>query len=133
MSANLDLVRSSYAALEQGDWSFNEWTDPEMEYVFVDGPSPARYKGRARAAEGLRDFLGAWQGLRLEVDEYRELDDERLLVLGHFAGRGKTSGIELGAIATQWANVVDIRDGLVKRVVAYFDRDRAFADLGLEG
>ena len=28
-------------------------------------------------AEGWRDWLAAWEGFRQEVDEYRELDDER--------------------------------------------------------
>jgi hypothetical protein len=31
------------------------------------------------------------------------------------------------------ANLFRIRDGLVVRLDAYFDRDRALADLGLEG
>ena len=32
------------------------------------------------------------------MDELRELDDERVLVLDRFSGRGKTSGMELGLI-----------------------------------
>jgi hypothetical protein len=40
---------------------------------------------------GLRDWLSAWEGYRFEADAYRELDDERILVLGHQGGRGKTS------------------------------------------
>jgi hypothetical protein len=47
-------------------------------------------------AEGIRSFLGAWEEYRVEADEYRELDDERVLVVHHVSGRGKTSGLDLG-------------------------------------
>jgi hypothetical protein len=46
-------------------------------------------------ARANRDFLSAWDRWRIEADEYRELDDERVLVLAHMTGRGKTSGLEL--------------------------------------
>jgi hypothetical protein len=65
------------------------------------------------------------------MNECRELDDGRILVLLRFRGRGKTSGLELGAVAKPGANLVDVHDGKVTRIVVYFDTDRAFADLGL--
>jgi ketosteroid isomerase-like protein len=64
-------------------------------------------------------------------EEYRELDDERVLVLNRFGGRGKTSGLDIGQMRAKGANLFHIRDGKVIRVVLYGDRDRALADLGL--
>jgi ketosteroid isomerase-like protein len=69
---------------------------------------------------------------RTEVEEYRELDAERVLVAVRNSRRGKRSGIELSQVQPRGATVLHIRDGTVTRFVAYFDRDRALADLGLE-
>ena len=131
MSENLDLVRSIYAAWERGDYSSAEWADPEIEYVFVDGPSPSSWTGLAEMANALRDILSAWEGLRLEAEEYRDLDGERVLVLYHFSGRGKASGLEVGQMHSQGAYLFYLRDGTVTKLVGYWDRDRALADLGL--
>jgi hypothetical protein len=98
-SANVDLVGSICAAWERGDWSSVEWADPEIEFVVGgEGPAPGVWTGLAGMAERWREFLSAWHDVRLEIDEYRELDDERVLVLVRFKGHGKTSGLELEQI-----------------------------------
>jgi ketosteroid isomerase-like protein len=130
-SANLDLVRSIYADWERGDFRSTGWADPEIEYVRVsDLLGRESRTGLAGMAEGSRDFLHAWEDVRVEATEFRELDDERVLVLDHMSGRGKTSGVEF----TQFpgAHLFHVRDGKVTNFVAYIDRDRALADLGLE-
>ena len=132
MSANLDLVRSIYADWERGDWTSASWAHPDIEFVFADGPSPGSSTGLAEMANALRDLLSAWEGVRVEAEKYRELDDERVLVFSHWAGRGKTSGMDLGQLGSKGASLFEIRDRKVTRIVAYWDRDRAFADLGLE-
>lgn len=130
-SANLELVRTICAAWERGDFGSAEWADPEIEFVRADGPSPGRWTGLAGMAEGTRDWLNAWEDAGMIVDEYRELDGERVLVLIRFSGRGRTSGVELGQMATGGAHLFHIRGGKVIRFVQYLDRDRALADLGL--
>ena len=81
--------------------------------------------------EGLRDFLSTWEDLRVEVDGYRELDDERVLVFHHFSGRARTSGLKLEEMRPRTANLFHVRDNKVTRLIAYYDRERALADLGL--
>ena len=132
MSTNLDLVRSIYADWERGDFGRADWAHTDIEYVRPDGPSPGSSTGLAEMANALRDLLSAWEGVRVEAEKYRELDDERVLVLSHWAGRGKTSGMDLGQLGSKGASLFEIRDRKVTRIVAYWDRDRALADLGIE-
>jgi ketosteroid isomerase-like protein len=132
MSKNLDLVRSIYADWERGDWSRADWADPEIEYVQADGPEPGSWVGLANMAQGMRGWLSGWEDFRVEADEFRELDDERVLVFARTSGRGKRSGVELRHMLGAAANVFHIREGQVTRFFLYFDRDRALADLGLE-
>jgi ketosteroid isomerase-like protein len=132
MSENLDLVRSIYAGWERGDFSSSEWAHPEIEYVWADGPSPSSWKGAALAGDGFRGWMSAWEGFGIEAKEYRELDEERVLALGRASGRGKGSGLDLGQMPTGGAMLFHLRSGQVVRLVVYWDRDRAFADLGLE-
>jgi hypothetical protein len=102
---NVDLVRSIYAAWERGDFGSADWADPEIEYVVADGPTRGSWAGIGEMADAVRDFLSAWEGFRVEADEYRELGPERVLVLIHRAGRGKLSGLELEDMQTRGAMV----------------------------
>jgi ketosteroid isomerase-like protein len=130
-SGNLDFVRSIYAAWERDDYSSTEWAHPDVEFVLADGPDPGSWRGRNGMAQGWRAFLSNWGDYRFEVEEYRELDAERMLVLLRVRGRGRTSGLELGEVGARGANLLEVRGGKVVRLAIYFDRDRALADIGL--
>jgi ketosteroid isomerase-like protein len=132
MSENLDLVRSIYAARAQGDYSSDDWAADDLEYTVIDGPAPGVTRGRPAVTGVIRDFLSTWDHLRDELEGLRELDSERVLVLHHFSGRGKASGVEIGRAGARSASVFHIRSATVSRIVVYFDRDRALAELGLE-
>jgi ketosteroid isomerase-like protein len=132
MPENLGLVRSIYEHLERGDLSSSAWAHPEIEWIITDGPKPGQWTGVAGMAESIRDMLGAWNDVRLYADEYREIDDERVLVRFHRTGRGKASGLEVGEFDTRGASVYTVRDGKVTKIVNYNGRARALADLGLE-
>ena|SRR5438876_7509343 len=130
MSENLDLVRSIHADWERGDFQRVDWADAGIEFVFADGPAPGTYTGLAGTARGWREFLGAWDDYRVEASEHRPVDAGCVLTLFTISGRGKTSGL---LAANHGANVCHIRDGKVTRLVMYFERSRAIADLGLKG
>ena len=129
--ANIDVVRPIYAAWARGDFTSAEWAHPDIEFVSADGFEVGSDTGMAAMARQWHEWLSAWDDYRVEVEEYRELDDERILVLMLHCGRGKTSGLDVGATKRAGANVLHVRDGKVTRIVLYWDRVRALADLGL--
>jgi ketosteroid isomerase-like protein len=131
-SANLDLVRSIYAAWGRGDYLWSaEWAHPDVEFVLADGLTPGSSTGLAAMAERWREFLKDWNDFRAEAEEYRELDGERVLVFHRFGGRGRTSGLSVGETQAKGATVFHVCDGKVTRLVLYASRDLGLADLGL--
>jgi ketosteroid isomerase-like protein len=128
---SLELVRSIYADWERGDFNSAEWAHTDIEFVMADGPLPGKWKGLAGLAEIAREGLDVWQDARITPEEYRLLDSETVLVLDHRAGRGKTSGLELPDIQSKGAHLFRILDGKVVKLINYWDRGRAIADLGL--
>ena len=132
MSENLDLVRSIYADWERGDFTSVGWAHSEIEYVYADGPEPGRWTGLADMAGAWRIRLSAFEDFRFVAEEYREIDNQRVLVLVGASGRFKTSGLSFEQMGGGAAHVFHMRDGKVTELVAYWDRDRALADLGLK-
>jgi ketosteroid isomerase-like protein len=78
----------------------------------------------------MRNEMREFEDVHNKAEEYRELDDERVLVLTRAVGRGKRSGVP---VSIRLGEVFEIHEGKVTRIVVYTDRDRMFADLGLEG
>jgi ketosteroid isomerase-like protein len=64
----------------------------------------------------------AWESYRLEPEEVRDVDEERVLAIVREIARSRSSGLE---VESRWGYLMAIRDGLVVRVEAYRDADRA--------
>jgi ketosteroid isomerase-like protein len=131
MSENLDLVKSIYAGWEKGDFTSAAWADPEIEFVMHGGLNPGTWTGIEEMAEMWAAMLRAWENLRAVPEEIHELEGDRVLVFLRNEGRGKGSGIDIHGISAKSANLFTVRGGKVTRLVLYWDRDRAIADLGL--
>jgi ketosteroid isomerase-like protein len=129
---NVAIAQSIYAAWERGDFRETDWADPEIEFEAIgDTPNPGSWKGLAGMADGWRAWLNVWEEFRVQAEDYRELDDQRVLVLTRFRGRGKTSGVEVGQLWTKGASLLQFHGGKVTRLVVYTDHERALADVGL--
>ena len=81
-------------------------------------------------AKAWGEILAAYAANTIVIEEIRQIDDERVLVLCAFTGRGKASGIGASeGIRMDGATLWQIHNGKVVRHVVYFDRDRALAEL----
>lgn len=129
---NVERVKSIYRAWARGDFSSSDWADPGIEFVLADGLTTGRWVGLGDMAAAWGDVLSAWTDFHAEAEECRALDDERVLVLTRNTGRGKGSGVDVTAVSTRGANVFWLRDGKVTRLVAYWEREHALADLDIE-
>jgi hypothetical protein len=71
MSANLDLVRSICAGGNAAGTARLTGCTPKIELVIEDLPPARSWKGVAAVAQAWQDFLDAWEGHRIEVEEFR--------------------------------------------------------------
>jgi ketosteroid isomerase-like protein len=131
MSANLDLVRSICAAWECGDFSSAEWANPEIERVIVGGPEPGSWTGLAGMAQAV-----ARSSTPGRTCEPRCTDTASSTVSGSspFFGCSRVARRAVaawGEVQSKGANLFRLRDGKVTRLVFYWDRERARADLVL--
>jgi ketosteroid isomerase-like protein len=130
-SDNVELVQAIYASWAKGDFGSVDWAHLEIEFVFADGPTPGSWTGIAAMGSAWGEIINAWDEFSAAAEGFRELDGDRVLVLTKNTGRGKISGLDLSGMETRGANVFHLRDGKVTRLVLYFERERALADVGL--
>lgn len=128
---NVETVRAIFARWAMGDFGWSEWAAPEIQFVMADGLNHGSWRGVPEMARAWREVLRAWEDFRVDVEDCRPIGRDRVLVLTRNTGRGKGSGVEIAPLSTNGANVFTLRGGKVVRLVAYWDRARAFEDLGL--
>jgi ketosteroid isomerase-like protein len=87
---------------------------------------PIRSESYEEFLDNMREWLSTWERpLTIEAEDFIQAGD-RILVLIHWTGRGKGSGVE---IEGRGAHLWTFRDGLVARHETYRDRDQAKAAL----
>ena len=125
----LDLVRSIYAGWELGDFRSVEWAHPQIEFEYADGPEPGRWTGVDAMSARYAEWLRGWKDFRAAPERYFAPDERRVLVFVHNTARGRASGLEVDLRSV--ANFFEVDRGKVVRLVLYWDRERALAELGI--
>ena len=128
---NVEIVRGILAGWNRGD--VDPWLEsahPEIEWFSaiasrMEGPETV-HRGLAE----LRRFWDEWHAvwdLTIEVSEIRDLG-ETVVLLGRVRTHGAASGIDLeGPVAY----VVEFDRGLVRKMRAYLDPQKALEAVGL--
>jgi ketosteroid isomerase-like protein len=102
--------------------------DAELDFsaMYPDGP----------ILRGIEAWLGylrsmPWGGsLKLEPEQFFDVDDERVLVFVHVTAKGEGSGVP---VEMRDAHEFTIRDGVLLRWKVYADRAEALKAAGLSG
>jgi ketosteroid isomerase-like protein len=123
----LENLKQLYEEWGRGDYSGHaELFDPEMKGEAFGMGEPIRFKSYGEFLGAMRGWLSTWERpIRIEAEEFIEAGD-RILVLIHWTGRGKGSGVK---IEGRGAHLWTFRDGLVVGHDTYRDRDEARAAL----
>jgi ketosteroid isomerase-like protein len=124
----VDIVRRLYEALNRGDFDrMLEGVSPECE-VDMSRALWGPYQGVHRIDRFrslLQEIIGMWESARWEVAQYTDLGEHIVAaVTGRFHGR---DGVEVQAEMT-W--LFTFRDGAIRRVTLYQERDEALEAAG---
>jgi ketosteroid isomerase-like protein len=99
-----------------------EWF-PAMQVTFGGG-----LRGREGIESYVREVSDTWEEYRVVGQDFRDLAEDRVLVLSRIEGRGAGSG---GLVDAEMGQVYDFRDGKIARVRTYLDHSNALKAVGL--
>jgi ketosteroid isomerase-like protein len=127
MQPGVELVRDIIESLNRGDVEgMLARMHPDFEWTPLEASPVARVcRGREEVRRYVEDWLGTFDGLRLELEDPTEVSGRVVApVRGHARGRG--SGL---ALDTHFCQVWTVRDGLALGMKEYATRDEALAAL----
>lgn len=124
----VEVVRACVEAWRERDFerSLSFYADDAVWQT--GGVDETVYRGPRGVARGVEEWVGAFCGYWLEVDELIEAGDKVLLLVRE-GGVGKASGAR---VSEEAAMVFTVTDGLITRARGFTDRAEAFAAAGVE-
>jgi ketosteroid isomerase-like protein len=127
----VEMVRRATEAFNRsGFGGIREFCSPDLVFHEPpEQPAPRVLQGWDAALEAFTTFDEAWASHTTAVEEIRDIDDERVLVLTVETLRGR-DGIVLEQPAGQ---IFTFRDGLVCEYHSFWSRDTALEAAGARG
>jgi ketosteroid isomerase-like protein len=102
---------------------------PDCEMHDHDLPDAVTYRGHEGWREWRSHFSEAWDSDALELEEYIDAGDGRVVLLARLSARGKGSGVE---VERREGIMWTIRDGKTVRIDYYSSPDEALEAAGVE-
>jgi ketosteroid isomerase-like protein len=118
----------AYNRLDLGTLAAMTTEDFEWFPLMVGAFESGSFQGREGIAAYFDDIRDAWEHLRVHVGEFRDLADDRVLMLGRVEGRGGLSGIEVDAPLGMLA---EFRGDRLRRVSTYLGHEETLKAVGL--
>jgi ketosteroid isomerase-like protein len=129
---NVEVVRQIYGHLALGNfWAIAPLLHPQIAWdwgpdmALVEGTTV--YHGPQGVEAATREWLKAWEGARIEAEEFFDAG-EQVVAFVHILARPKHGGPE---VEMRSASLWTVRDGLATGMKGY-TRDAALKAVGLE-
>jgi ketosteroid isomerase-like protein len=126
---NIEQLRAALEAFNGRDGAkFDALLTDDVEIVPVRAAlEGTTYRGADAGSQYCAAVEDAWESLRWDVDEIREVGESAVAV-GHIRGKGRETG---ATIDTGGGWVAQFRDGRITRFRTYTNRDEALEAAGL--
>jgi ketosteroid isomerase-like protein len=115
-SENVAIVRRAYEA-----WNSGNADDaiallaPDVKWTLPPHfPDAETWHGRDRVVEGLREMMGSWESLEMDVQELID-EGDRVVARVRFQGRSALTGLDLAGMGVD-TQIWTLRDGLAVEV-----------------
>jgi ketosteroid isomerase-like protein len=103
---------------------------PDVEWVPINATlEGTRYRGHHGVQQWIEDMNRDWDFFEARPEEIRDLGDGRVLALGTWRARGRSSGVELDSQPAAW--LLQLRGGKGVRMQTFTDRAKALEAAGL--
>jgi ketosteroid isomerase-like protein len=124
----VEIVRSIYEALNQGDWdTATRSTDPDFEITFQRGPNAGTHRGRDTIRTILEDQREAFDAWLIEVEKLFDSGDQVVaLVKSRLRPRGTDAEFEI-----RNGHIWTIRDGVAVSLRGFPKPEEALETAGL--
>jgi ketosteroid isomerase-like protein len=132
---NVELARRGFEAfnrtLAEGTADFFETPlDPDIEWVPVTSVlEGTTFRGPERIRKWIEDMKRDWTEYEARPEEFRDLGDDRVLVLGSWRARGRTGDVLLDFPQAAW--LLRYRKGKLLRLETFTERKKALEAVGL--
>ena len=133
---NIENARKAFESMQQtlagGTADLLEWVAPDVEWLtlatIMEG---TRYNGHDGVRQWLQDVKRDWAVWQAGTDEFLDLGDGRVLVLGSWHARSHRGENALDIPQAAW--LLTLREGKVRRLETFTERRKARAAAGLSG
>jgi hypothetical protein len=123
---NIEILKPIYAEWDQGIYGgANPYADDVMLYLSPDFPDIGVEPGYQGLLEAMRYWIRAWERpLIVHADEFIDLGDGKVMVLGRWRGTSKSSG---HVVQREAAHLWKMRGGKAIKLMLCRDKAEALA------
>jgi ketosteroid isomerase-like protein len=131
---NVEIVRRAFEAFErtysEGTRDLYELLDPDVEWIpimaILEGTT---YHGHEGVRQWIDDVKRDWAAFEARPEDFRDVGNDRVLVLGAWRARGRRGEVVLDLAQAAW--LLQISEGKIIRMQTFTEREKALEAAGL--